>query len=221
MMVVVKDGGVMVSRALTRKLISGDVTRLWQLVHPAPLFGRAPGEVRAPWSDGDRWWLREFCRAERDAEDCCGVSYQADRTFVPLQGPAGTAPADWSALRRAKAAIWDRWVHPMAMPRWAARFEVTVVEVHLERLQALNAEDIAGAGIRYAEGQRGWTRDGQMYSPTARQAFARWWDSEHPIRDGGRVWVGNPWVWRGVVRVERLKSQVESQESEVAGEIWY
>jgi len=204
-MTVVRDGGLMVSRVLTRGIVRGEVTRLWQLVHPVPIGGVGPKNVRAPWKEGEQWWLREFCRTGCDSTGHVGVEYEADKAFVPI-GESTEDAIRWAELARAKAAIWDRWVHPSVMPRWAARYEVTPIEVHLEKLQALDSEDIFGAGIRYSETHRGWTRDGMRYSDTARKAFARWWDSEHPIYEGGRVWVGNPWVWRCVLWVERLSN---------------
>ena len=197
-MIVVRDGGVMLGRVVCRGVVTGRVTRLWSPVCPYPMRGEAPAGVMPPLVVGQRLWLREFCRAVAWETGQAMAQYRADGAFARVED--GDA---WRSLRKAKAAIWDRWVHPSVMPRWAARFEVTPVEVSLERLQALDSEDVSGAGIWYSEGRRGWTRDGQMYSPTARKAFARWWDGEHAVCDGGRGWVSDPWVWKSTLKVER------------------
>lgn len=86
----------------------------------------------------------------------------------------------------------ELWRSPAQMPRWAARLELNVTSVRVERLLDVTEEDAAAEG---AERLR-WVGDPSMGMDALEshvQYFLRQWDARY---GGALESRHNPWVWR-------------------------
>ncbi|MFZ5833601.1 MAG: hypothetical protein ACOY3P_26230, partial [Planctomycetota bacterium] len=80
-----------------------------------------------------------------------------------------------------------RWRPSIHMPRWASRITLEITSIRVERVQAISnidakEEGFVDSALVFKEG-----------GSTARDAFARLWDSINAKRGYG--WDKNPWVW--------------------------
>lgn len=124
--------------------------------------------------------------------------------------------ADWSGE---KPIAWRPSIH---MPREAARIFLRVTDVRVERLWAVEAEDVLAEGVTPTGKSGGcrcqWAFDGCMDGPCSNWArtayeierytvpFAQLWDST--IKPADRAlygWDANPWVW--VIEFERVSRE--------------
>jgi hypothetical protein len=111
-----------------------------------------------------RLWVREtFARVPRTA-------YWHDPSI-----PHRERGDEWAIYREG----WERsapsWKPSIHMPRWASRLELEVLEVRVERLHALDADEVADEGM------------------PSRAAFLATWDAMY--RGGQFAAERNPWVW--------------------------
>lgn len=92
------------------------------------------------------------------------------------------------------------WRSPIAMPRWASRLLLEIVDVRVERLQDISdADAIAEGCIEYGpfgeyRGSRRERKDSMQYKAydTPQRAYQCVWNSKH----GKQIpWAANPWVW--------------------------
>lgn len=116
---------------------------------------------------GDRLWVRETWR--HDDFDSSGAILRADM------------PAD--AVRETQGIV--RWKPGIHMPRWASRLTLTVMQVRVQRLQAITPDDAAAEGVDIFP----------------RPLFRDLWDSLNRARGYG--WDANPWVAAFIFTVER------------------
>lgn len=101
------------------------------------------------------------------------------------------------------------WRSPIAMPRWASRLLLEIVDVRVERLQDISEADAIAEGIaeygpfgeyRGSKKQRKNCMQYNAYSD-ARRAYQCVWDSINAKR--GYEWASNPWV--GVIDFKVLE----------------
>lgn len=140
---------------------------------------------------GDRLWVREtWAVAHADPP----------RILAEQRRDALTYAAEWTEEDLAEnkrivravpglAATYreNRWRPSIHMPRWAARLELEITSVRVERLQDISEEDAQAEGV----GSFGWP-----YRPT----FMSLWDR---INGERAAWASNPWVW--VVEFKRIE----------------
>jgi hypothetical protein len=143
---------------------------------------------------GDRMWVREACIPGRmgDGGEVSTDRRRAEfvvfpdgwRRYPDGSGHRGAVPVD----------AQDKWIGAMHMPRWACRMELVVEWTRAERLQAITHGDARAEGVRKVLGGVVWRlpkpRPGVFVS--ARRAFARGWDVDHPL--AGARWADDPAV---------------------------
>jgi hypothetical protein len=157
---------------------------------------------------GDRLWVRETHAIVPASAYRC--SREEDGSPVPHRvSPDGT---EWAIFREG----WTRsppcrWRPSIHMPRWASRIDLEITGVRVERLLDLTDQDALAEGISPVTfipddgfppsiGYMAGPDDGRStLTPTAREAFARLWDS---INGAGAA-DANPWVW--VVAFSRVE----------------
>lgn len=91
----------------------------------------------------------------------------------------------WTSLRDGKPAFGmsDNWRPSIFMPMWAARIDLLILRVRVERLQDISEEDCIAEGII-----RG------TFHTIYRDEYRLLWDSIYDKRPGCS-WKDNPWVY--------------------------
>ena len=127
----------------------------------------------APYAVGDRLWVKQAWGIHREA---------------PSQDWRETARG-WFLFRANgpfSCRVIDRWRSPRFMPKRAARLWLRVMDMRIEPVQDISAEDAVAEGAPLG--------DCPLTSPHRIQHvlwFADTWDETH----GPGAWVRNDWVW--------------------------
>lgn len=131
---------------------------------------------------GDRFFIQEAWRidgfvgkpAPRQRLEGATILYAAD-----AQGDAG-------------------WYEAISMPRWAARTQITIASVGVERLQEITEDDARSEGVRPADDSWG----SYLHIDAFKAAWAEW----ARVAKGGVSWDVNPWIWKlEIARLEMVK----------------
>lgn len=141
-------------------------------------------EATAPAAVGDRLWVRETwgcADADRPGVPGGKKPEPGARIYYPANDADGWQWRDGSLP-------WRAAIH---MPRWACRLVLEVVEVRVERVQAITDDDARSEGV--AEYARSACAAGNPLELTPREYFEVLWDTFHERRGYG--WHANPWVW--------------------------
>lgn len=154
-----------------------------------------PTELVSPYgARGDRLWVRETWRP------CTGIvaCLDSDSADVVVR-----YAADGSTLYYSESQIPDGWtmpksaargmVTPLHMPRWASRLVLEIVDVRIERLQAISEEDAAREGVDPVTPPGAAVILDRPSAKSHRYAFAMLWLDLH---GENAPWDTNPWVWR-------------------------
>ena len=208
-----KERPILFSGPMVREVLAGRKTQTRRLVRDSagPFTGNeAPGwwnMLACPYGrPGTRLWVRETWRTgvELDhmspaaiADRCISAGYA--KPWAPLKYEADGATRDEHYLRAGGGADfggdWGKTRVAIHLPRWAARIEIDVIDVRVERLQSITEDDARAEGVLATdavavfEGGAGRRRDMER---TARGAFACLWDS---INGDRALWSTDPWVW--------------------------
>ena len=172
--------------------------------------GKSPGrELRSPFGrTGDLLSVREtwaeFTDELTDATQGT-VCYAADSTAQWRCKPAATERrANGMSAYFPETAI--KWRSPVTMPAWASRLTLLVIDVRVERLQAISEADSIASGLlewsdppRVTKKYYGATK-ADVWETDPRKAFARLWDATW--LKSGFGWDSNPWAW--VANVQRV-----------------
>eukprot|EP01035_Chromulina_nebulosa_P032687 gene32686-biopygen21108 len=136
--------------------------------------GAASGLARCV--PGDRIWVRESCPA------AFVIFHDGWRRDRDGGGTPGRRPGDTDY----------KWIAAWHMPRWASRITLVVEAVRHERLQQITRDDIRAEGARPLFGGSlwRWPRPIPGADLTARRAFARYWNVNHPTP--GDRWEADP-----------------------------
>lgn len=136
--------------------------------------------VRVPYSKGNRLWVREAWRTEKDLDaerpiDLCAaahiVAYEAD-----------SPDERWGRLRPS--------IH---MPRWISRMTLTITEVRVQRLQDISEEDAIAEGCgQYSSSTPLYEAFNPDRKGSYREGFRELWNNLNA--DRGHGWNSNPWV---------------------------
>ncbi len=128
----------------------------------------------------DHLWVRESCQAEELEDGLDGVRYLADNTFREI-GNSEEAAHDF--LNMYYYGLQESApVPPIHTPRWASRITLQVMDIRVERVQAITSGDAKAEGIDAMKFPHEWL-----------PAYAERWDSINAKR--GYSWMMNPWVW--------------------------
>ena len=138
---------------------------------------------------GDRLWVRETWAWPGEEQ----VLYFADPWARKLAD-------EWKKDLNYPQVKWKPSIH---MPRWAARLFLDVVDVRIERLCDISAEDARAEGADRNEGK--WVDEDGRTRSSYRLAFQRLWISVY----GAESWEDNPWVW--VTEFKRVKRALETK----------
>lgn len=153
---------------------------------------------------GDRLWVKETWRpipidlSPWDME----VIYHADGEHrIVKDGEFGDN--DWTMPKAAARGN----VTPLFMPRWASRLALTVTDVRVERLQAINEYDARAEGVEFemtlpADVHRHFVAigNGEVISGwDAKGCYSNLW--EHI--NGSGSWAANPWIAAYTFTVQR------------------
>ena len=135
--------------------------------HPGDLLWVRETWFPAPWSDGNKDFVKPLYRADAESD---GYVHGFD---------AGE----------------DKWKPSIFMPRWASRITLKVEGVRVQRLQDISEEDCYDEGIDDSQIQLAQTvalPPCTVNIPTPKTVYRDLWDSlnkkKHP-------WSSNPWVW--------------------------
>jgi hypothetical protein len=122
---------------------------------------------RAPYTPGDRLWVREAWRARHD------LNGTAPRDILPFQHRPIWFEADRDGPEYGKRTDFGRLRSGIHMPRWASRLTLTVTDVRVQRLQDISNDDAVAEGC------------------TSYGDFCGLWENLH---GGPDAWDANPWV---------------------------
>lgn len=143
---------------------------------------------------GDLIRVRESCLAARHAhgQDLVTTVARAEfaifrdgwRQYRDGSGSPGRPPGDTTY----------KWIAAGHMPLWASRITLMVEAVQRARLQQIDRRDIRAEGAQPILGGLlwRWPRPIPGIHPSARRAFAHYWNVNHPTR--GERWEDDPAV---------------------------
>lgn len=155
-------------------------------------------EISCPYGvPGDLLWVRETHYRWTGCGAPPRANFNRDRCYVDHP--------ELLAMSRSGQIVSVPSIH---MPRWASRITLRVVDVRVERVQAISEGDAKAEGVTAWPGQfEGQTyyqdyskEDWNVPQHTAAGSFRTLWDSINAARGFG--WDANPWVW--VVSFERV-----------------
>lgn len=122
---------------------------------------------------GDRLWVREAWRVEREHDALSGSDLDIDARWPEVFYECDDARIE------AREDL-GRYRHARFMPRWASRITLEITEVRAQRLQDISEADAYAEGFRAAFGPGFFHR-----------TFDSLWDGIN----GDGAWAANPWVW--------------------------
>lgn len=202
------------------RMLAGQI-RLRDNYCAGPVAGPVPAEwIHSPYRVGDRIWVRE-CWRLTGGGDSWQVIYRADesesrqlqdryrRLGLDGLGRKDVPRAHWeAALEQRACTSWRPSIH---MPRWAARLELRITGVRVERLQDISTADVEAEGIDVAAKLPAVVGPGNNHEilawQIAQREFAKQWNATYVHnRKPGLMWSDNPWVW--VISFERTGNQL-------------
>ncbi|WP_186148170.1 hypothetical protein [Burkholderia gladioli] len=150
---------------------------------------------------GDRLWVREAFRfpaqfdddsPARVADRCLDAGYR--QAWAPIRFEADGKTRDWPSVGAPPQPndTPGRLRPARHMPIWASRLSLKIVNIRVERLQAISEADARAEGAPIEEHHTRGYCAGESRPPSIR-AFRDSWDAEHAA--GDHAWDMNPWVW--------------------------
>lgn len=224
------ERGILFKDRLVRAILEGRKTQTRRLVKPQPpaegwnpVVGRynptiirrgmeAPGPEVFGASDedigrvcpygetGGRLWVREaWMHLPVEEAGHLRNLGMALNPSTPFEGVVYRADCYEPAFTKL-AEAGRRWKPSIHLARRDARLLLDVVNVRVERLQDITAEDAIAEGLEQVPGiGEEWTPTWRGAPPSnsfedPRRAFETLWDGINGARPGAS-WNGNPWVW--------------------------
>lgn len=184
-----KERPILFSAPMVRAILGGMKTQTRRIVKPQPVgkidpvfswadgiqqcaFGpqdrRKDGSIywrNVPWQEFDRLWVRETWGKLFNNSSDEPIFYKADYSAYELE-----------------TQVLPKWKPSIHMPRQAARIDLEVIVVRVERLQDISAAAAIAEGVE------------------DRCSYESLWESIN----GAGSWQGNPLVW--VIEFEQLRS---------------
>lgn len=173
-----------------------------------PIAGPVPASWNhAPYRVGDWIWARECWRLtgggdrwrviyRADAAESGSLQEQYRRLGLDTLGRKNVPRENWEAAVMQRACTsWRPSIH---MPRWAARLELRITGVRVERLQDISTADVEAEGIDVAAklpAAIGPVTNHEILAwQIAQSEYANLWDASYG-RKPGLAWADNPLVW--------------------------
>ncbi len=194
-----KEHPILFTGEMVRVILDGRKTQTRRLVKSINGFGRVTqfGETQ---TNGYLWTFRDRHGRWQDLRDSslierCPYGVPGDKLYVRETWAQAERGDEWDywrgkpdkrlpVLYRADnptlGADDEYWRPSIHMPRWASRITLVVESVRVERVQDITEEDARAEGVS------------ERTILTAREAFARLWDTINAKR---APWQSNPWVW--------------------------
>lgn len=139
---------------------------------------------------GDLLWVRETWAHDAESVEACRSAYE------DILGGLSYGPY-YHATETGRDSL--RWRPSIHMPRWASRITLRIINVRVERLQAISEADARAEGARpldVATGRETLDPNSRQGSYTAH--YRHIWETIN----GSDSWDANPWVW--VVEFKRV-----------------
>ncbi len=152
---------------------------------------------------GDRIVVREACLAARNEAGQDIVTTLRKAEFVIFRDGWRQYRDDSAKPGRPPGDVDYKWIAARHMPHWAARMTLAVEAVREERLRQITQRDLRAEGAMPILGGLWWCWPQPIPGRhlTARRAFARYWNVNHPTP--GERWEDDPTVIVLGFRVER------------------
>jgi hypothetical protein len=170
-----------------------------------PEFVADPGNMLAPLGHvGDKIWVREtFSLDARDIYPCPQAWYKAD--FDKWEEPNTVGCNHKPGSHSDCFGCWTlnngrfQWKSPVTMPRRLSRMRLHVVDVRIERLDAISDKSCFAEGILdctkdknlHKFGREHWRWQNYFYNPL--DAYRHVWENKYGMTK--YRWNQNPWVW--------------------------
>ncbi len=129
------------------------------------------------------------------------IAYRADQSAIQFNAPRPVAVpardlASWN---------WDlmKWSPSTFMPRWASRITLPLVEVRVERVQDITAEDAKAEGSTVPRCGCEVCSRGTAICPADATSYIEGFRDLWAATYGRESWEANPWVW--VLRWEKAE----------------
>jgi hypothetical protein len=206
-----KERPILFKGEMVRAILDGRKTQTRRMVYPQPQetlqarpywhvggFRTARGctnPLRFKYGKaGDRLWVKEtwkpHCEGEISPEFPLGtcVKYRADGKCIKPESWTNEQGRWCESQEESKV-----WKPSIFMPRWASRITLEIVNVRVERLQAINDFDAFQEGAK--------SECGTVTGPACMsfiQGYKTLWESIN----GADSWAKNPWVW--VIEFKKL-----------------
>lgn len=186
-----KETPILFSGAMVRAILRGDKFQTRRPVKPAPspdafrsvhcpdLLEDRGRCIQPPCAAGDLAWVRE--------------------TFTPEPNGGALYAADFTEADKEHIA-W-KWTPSIHMLRWASRVTLPIVEVRIERVQAITAEDARAEGVTVPRCDCEVCSRGLAICPADATSYIEGFRDLWAATYGRESWEANPWVW--VLRWEK------------------
>ena len=154
-------------------------------------------------SIGDRIWIRETWQGPLVDYDEAYSMFKDPTPYNKVENCVYRADGgEYPEFTDSDDEVIQGWKSSSNMPRWASRITLEIVDIRVEQLNSISAEDITEEGVKTRGeamwGCRWWLGAPEEAVNDARELFAKFWNETH--RDN--KWDDNPWVW--VVEFKRL-----------------
>lgn len=157
--------------------------------------------IKCPYGGpGDKIWGKEAYRFGEIFDDlkpseCPHNGVLKPRVFYEADGKSSDG---WQPNDSIKEEILGRYRHARFMPKWASRISAVIVEVRVERVREISAEDCRAEGVRHYDKEIELV--GGIDAPLEIHAFANIWNEFY--RDTPYAWERDPHVWALTLRKE-------------------
>lgn len=213
-----KESPILFSGAMVRAILSGQKTQTRRPMMMRVCGGRrtpvpatftreeATRTAIVPCAAGDLAWVREtfYC------DDAFAGDY-SDVGHVGAPRAGGVLEAEWQEslyyradgepiLEFEEGSIWRPSIH---MPRWASRITLPLVEVRVERVQDISAEDARAEGVTVPRCDCEVCSRGLAICPADATSYIEGFRDLWVATYGREAWEANPWVW--VIRWEKAE----------------
>jgi hypothetical protein len=209
------ERGLLFSAPMVRAILAGEKTQTRRPVRPPtnqPFAAYGPVGVRCPYGvPGDRLWVREAYRVARefDEEKPCDLPHDTRPWFSAtpqlVDGNGEVAHPGEQGPGRLRPGMF--------MCRWMSRIDLELIDVSIERVQAISDADIAAEGVTAESVRALWDAATKARrKDTWGGLDTPWFDQSAPIHlwhlgwaliNGDASWRASEWVW--VLKFRRIR----------------
>ena len=161
---------ILFSGAMVRALLDGQKTQTRRLA-TSPC---------AAWEPGDRLYVREAWRTDKEREDLKPSWLEQGRDHI------------WFEADRDNCDAHGRLRPGIHMPRWASRLTLLLRDVTVSPLRSISSMDAESEGVERHHAARGWRHYSKpsLWCASPEHSFETLWNSLHD--KAGERWADNP-----------------------------